>query len=123
MLTMSIYCFKCLRHPHSDEELNTCPHVLTDAHLPQLLNLLKPVAPRWKDFGIQLQIPAHELDIIERAPGLAAEGVTGYMRECLRVAVRKHKKTKSDILKALRSPYLSENLVAKTVEAGFTPGR
>lgn len=103
--------------------LNAGPDVLTGAHLPQLLNVLKPIAPKWKDFGIQLKIDIDELNDIEGKPTLVAEGVSGYLRECLVLAVRKHQLTKSDISKALRSPSLHENKVAKVFEETFNAGR
>ena len=105
------------------EGQNAGPDVLTGAHLSQLLNVLKPIATKWKDFGIQLEIDLDELNDIEGKPTLVAEGVRGYMRECLILAIRKHHITKSDICKALRSPHLHEYKMAKDFEETFNAGR
>ena len=101
------------------EGLPTDPGVLTNAHLRQLLNLLKPIAPKWKDFGIQLGIDLDDLNAIERHPNLAVEGVGGYLRECLSLSVRQYRLTKSNILKALRSRCIGEEKVAKDFEETF----
>ena len=56
---------------------------LKGSDLPIILDLLKPVAPKWKTLGLSLGFLDNELAIIESAPLLIPEGVPGYFREML----------------------------------------
>ena len=65
-----------------------CPYLiytgrLTEQDLFCLIDILKPVAPKWKEIGGKLNIKNSDLNIIEHKLTLIVEGVTGYFREML----------------------------------------
>ena len=67
-----------------------CPYLiytgrLTEQDLFCLIDILKPVAPKWKEIGGKLNINYSDLNIIEHKPTLIIEGVTGYFREMLSI--------------------------------------
>jgi len=56
---------------------------LTEQDLFCLIDILKPVAPKWKEIGGKLNIKSSDLNIVE--PTYIIEGVTGYFREMLSI--------------------------------------
>ena len=57
--------------------------ILAEQDLHILTEILRPVAPRWRNIGGSLGILDSDLTIIQHNPVLIQEGTTGYLREML----------------------------------------
>ena len=88
-------------------------------HLPDLMNIMKSISNKWKAIGLQLKVKQQNLDDIENNPALVQEGPDGFLREALNLM---EKPTMKTLISALRSPSISEDDIAQSIEECLNKG-
>ncbi len=88
--------------------------------LAHLCSVLRSVAVRWVDLGLQVGVSMDDLDVIRSNPLVLHEGIRGFLREMLRQWLQEAKRpTLEDIVEALRQDVVGEERLASGLRKEF----
>ena len=90
---------------------------LTTNDMPQLLNILTPIAPKYSALGLQLGVDNSKINIIEHDYSKCQDRLRAIIAERLN---HEEPLTWSDIATALRADSVQENRLARHIEQKFT---
>ena len=94
--------------------------MLCKEHFNDVMEVLRPIARKWKEIGLALLVKQKVLDDLENNPELVKEGPEGFLRETLNVV---ETLTVRRLVDVLRSPSVQEEETACVLEEHYFNNR